>query len=249
MKKNINYMIICLVLMIYAVFPLTAQNKLTNYQLLGGLSINSNIYSSDFTFLPTAEFDKKVRKGGYYKLDKPVICNGLNIDSVFKSAEWWRVQWWRRQGIRELVIPFKYQSLKKNQYCLLHMQELGIETDDFKNLFWKQNNLAQNIDTIITQDGILIVHLLPGEGKMLKFSILPFSQEFEKNKIIAKLFPNPADNIVFVSTTAVINKIEIYSMQGELIKTFQTKEINIDSLSKGIYFIRIGNQYFKFVKI
>ncbi|MCX6153894.1 MAG: hypothetical protein NT007_07035 [Candidatus Kapabacteria bacterium] len=130
------------------------------------------LYRSDFTFIPTAEFDEKVQNGGYYHLDNTIDCNGP-VDSLWQDAAWWKDKWNRRQGIREITIPLKYNTVHDtNVYYLFHITELGNETSEFQNFFWKQNGLAHNIDTTIGQDRKLVIRLNPGEGKILKFERL-----------------------------------------------------------------------------
>ncbi|MCC6181060.1 MAG: T9SS type A sorting domain-containing protein [Bacteroidia bacterium] len=63
------------------------------------------------------------------------------------------------------------------------------------------------------------------------------------NKIT--LFPNPAQNTLFISGTQLhqINKINILSIDGRWINTFENSvSINVSSLKAGIYFIEIEDK-------
>lgn len=56
------------------------------------------------------------------------------------------------------------------------------------------------------------------------------------------VFPNPTKNILNFSTNEKIEKIELYDVIGRLVKTFSNvkdKNINIDNIKKGTYFIKI----------
>ncbi len=55
-----------------------------------------------------------------------------------------------------------------------------------------------------------------------------------------KIYPNPAINSVNISSTESIEKINIYSIHGILVKeTTNNKTIDVSNLSNGIYFIEV----------
>lgn len=54
------------------------------------------------------------------------------------------------------------------------------------------------------------------------------------------IFPNPAQNMVYIETNKGISKIEIFNQQGQLVKTSKTKSISITELTSGLYFIKVG---------
>lgn len=69
-----------------------------------------------------------------------------------------------------------------------------------------------------------------------------------------KLFPNPANNSLNIEIKESCNcNLDIYSALGQKIKTYPMKinsiKINISDLEPGIYFIRIENSDFKFIKL
>ena len=55
------------------------------------------------------------------------------------------------------------------------------------------------------------------------------------------LYPNPATNQVHIqSNTAEILKVNVYTALGSLVKTtYKSSLINIESLSKGVYLIKL----------
>lgn len=63
----------------------------------------------------------------------------------------------------------------------------------------------------------------------------------ETNSFEFKVYPNPTKNIINIETTAEISKIEIYNTLGQLINSFEgnKKEIDVSTLSNGIYFLTI----------
>lgn len=63
---------------------------------------------------------------------------------------------------------------------------------------------------------------------------------------------NPVKNTLVIRASAKINKVEIYSTTGQLVKTFTGNQADVSVLAKGIYILKIetdkGNQTAKIVK-
>ena len=58
-----------------------------------------------------------------------------------------------------------------------------------------------------------------------------------KNNI--SIYPNPAKDVVFVKSETAITKIELYDFSGKKIKESASKEMNISSLKRGNYLLKI----------
>lgn len=66
-----------------------------------------------------------------------------------------------------------------------------------------------------------------------------------------KVFPNPVKSQLSISGLTKDENFEIYSLDGKLVKTgiFSSKQnINVNSLAKGVYLIKIDGKSIKFVK-
>jgi hypothetical protein len=63
------------------------------------------------------------------------------------------------------------------------------------------------------------------------------------------IYPNPADDFIQIENVTSV-EFEIYNMAGQLIQKdlIIDNRINITSLAKGIYFIKIANQIHKLIK-
>jgi len=64
---------------------------------------------------------------------------------------------------------------------------------------------------------------------------------FDFSKSIS-MYPNPADNIIFINSSSyILAKLEIYSLQGTLVKKVinLTNRIEIEDLSSGLYLVKI----------
>ena len=126
---------------------------------------------SGYNFVPTADFDD--------------YCDGT--DSSF-----WRSKWWKRLGAREITIPFAYQNTSApGQNYILKIEELKDSIDYNDNWsYWRKEKWNRKVDTLIMDDANLVLNLLPGEGRILKVTVLPkidFPGELEtssQNKMV-----------------------------------------------------------------
>lgn len=60
-----------------------------------------------------------------------------------------------------------------------------------------------------------------------------------ENKI--DIYPNPTDSIFTLESQQPIEKVELYSMQGQLIRSFTKQETyDVSDISKGLYFVKIS---------
>ena len=104
-------------------------------------------------------------------------------------------------------------------------------------------------DSVQIENTIQLLTLAPGEYRLYstqKFVQPDISTEnaakkFQKENI--SIYPNPAEDVVTVSSEKTISKIEIYSVTGKLMKQInnsgQQIEIPIGGYTSGIYFVHI----------
>ena len=67
------------------------------------------------------------------------------------------------------------------------------------------------------------------------------------SKIPFSIYPNPTATILTIQSTTQNSQYTIYDLIGDEILHTQQKQIDISTLSNGIYFIRVGNFTQKFV--
>ena len=69
------------------------------------------------------------------------------------------------------------------------------------------------------------------------------TNEFDNSEVNFIVYPNPAEEKLMINSEQTIQKIAIFNLLGQQIKTFQVNfksgEINISELSKGIYFLNL----------
>jgi Secretion system C-terminal sorting domain len=76
----------------------------------------------------------------------------------------------------------------------------------------------------------------------------------EEGRSEISIFPNPAVDQILVNEISSLDKIEIYDFAGRLLITKNTNQknelpIDISNLSVGIYFLKAGESYLKFIKL
>lgn len=64
------------------------------------------------------------------------------------------------------------------------------------------------------------------------------NSEFSKN-LNFNLYPNPANDYVNINMEGDINSVDVYSLQGQKVLSSNQKEVNVSSLSKGIYLLEV----------
>ncbi|MGA2296799.1 MAG: hypothetical protein ABSG15_04535 [FCB group bacterium] len=74
---------------------------------------------------------------------------------------------------KNINIPLKYNinSVEDHRYTLLRVRELGIGTW-LDTLWYRQAPYTHRIDTIVGNDSVLVVRLLPGEAKILNIEVI-----------------------------------------------------------------------------
>ena len=63
--------------------------------------------------------------------------------------------------------------------------------------------------------------------------------DFNVNNLKFNLYPNPATNLVNIELATELKSIEIYSLQGQKVLTSNKKQVDVSTLSKGMYMIRV----------
>ena len=104
----------------------------------------------------------------------------------------------------------------------------GLESiDSSRDIFITLDGYASgNVQTYVVLDDLNI-------QKVAEMS----TEEIKKTDI--KIYPNPIKKILLIESQNNIEKSEIFSLTGQLIKTFKGTEIDLSELKKGTYIIKI----------
>lgn len=119
---------------------------------------------SSMKFYSTAEYDIGVRNGNYTH-----IWNPSTNSYEWRDTSYWQSLWWKRQGCREIQIPL---NLPTTDYLVI-AKELGAEDERLNAEFWRDERFYHRVDTTFEGKGEIAVRLLPGEGKILRISVIP----------------------------------------------------------------------------
>ncbi|MDP7567212.1 MAG: T9SS type A sorting domain-containing protein [Flavobacteriales bacterium] len=118
-------------------------------------------------------------------------------------------------------------------------------TDDLLNIGLDKNNEANNYMFYNIGSGWLN-STYPGAWMIRPFiSLNNIILDVNENNNAFKVFPNPAENELFVETKGNENFISIYNLQGVLVKQITSTpaltKINIEGLSPALYIIEVLN--------
>ena len=107
----------------------------------------------------------------------------------------------------------------------------------------KDGNNTDNPRTLILEDGMtLIAHFTKSTTGI---------QDGTAENNAVKIYPNPAKNQITISGLEQPMDIQIFNTAGQTVKRYnrvsESIVINIQELSKGMYFVRIGNNVRKLV--
>lgn len=75
----------------------------------------------------------------------------------------------------------------------------------------------------------------------------------EQNLKTFNLFPNPAQDVITISTGTPINNIALYSLMGKTVMTIKPSEqrtsytLNLNGIASGVYLINVNNEFRKLV--
>ena len=65
------------------------------------------------------------------------------------------------------------------------------------------------------------------------------SQSFQTKNLKASMYPNPASDHFTIEMENEVKSVEIFSLQGQKVLTSKNKNVDVSSLSKGMYLVRI----------
>ncbi len=116
------------------------------------------------------------------------------------------------------------------------------------------DTLEINWETDCSQAGALARNLLYRNGRDLRPDCSETARpaaslnwSWVQKRSAVQIYPNPANNMLYISNIAGINKVEIYSVVGNLVKSIEDfpnsrgqAGINVSDLPAGMYIIRIN---------
>lgn len=125
------------------------------------------------------------------------------------------------------VIFYTYNPAEKNP------STWPFDDDQFILLNVAMGGFAGTIDPAFTQSGMEIDYVRVYQNSTLNLN------EFVLNNI--KLYPNPSNTLVNIVSNETIDKLELYDLLGKTLvsKSRNTHSIDVSTLSKGIYILKL----------
>ena len=103
--------------------------------------------------------------------------------------------------------------------------------------------------TVGTEDYIIIEQVKVHQGAYVN----TLSVDNSVDGISFNIYPNPADDFIFIENLSVDSKVELFNVVGKNIKTFEieshNQRLNINGLNSGVYFVKVDDKAAaKFIK-
>ena len=103
--------------------------------------------------------------------------------------------------------------------------------------------------TVGTEDYIIIEQVKVHQGEYVN----TLSVDNSVDGISFNIYPNPADDFIFIENLSVDSKVELFNVVGKNIKTFEieshNQRLNISGLNSGVYFVKVDDKAAaKFIK-
>lgn len=114
---------------------------------------------------------------------------------------------------------------------------------------------VSNVQKIVFENNKMTVNMKAGDDvkdiTRISFDMVDGIKNLKVESSIF-IFPNPVKEIITVSGVKKGSTINMYDLNGGLLKTIPAQEnatnINVSSLQQGMYLLRVGEQTIKFVK-
>ena len=164
-----------------------------------------------------------------------------------------RVYWWQNSSwmyeneykiyvdnVLKNTVPHNYNTYRASGWFgdlnFLPNNNVGVGNNSLANLA-TLNKYADQIDDIRFYKTALSatdVNNLYNESAQLGINDFGFSD--------FTVYPNPTNGILKIESTQEINKLELYSLEGRMIKSVTSSTIDISDLSNGIYELLVKTQ-------
>lgn len=160
-----------------------------------------------------------------------------------------------------------------NPYTLYISRKGRILSNTFKDVYeYIDNNwikileipelIVENNDSIYNDNGVNRLHLegIDSKGNFIfvprgKPGLIKYSPETNsiRKELNISIYPNPSQSKITVNTDQQITELALYTINLTKVSDFAPKhttsqEIDISTLSSGIYFIKVNDDFIKFVK-
>ena len=165
-----------------------------------------------------------------------IVTINDNSNVFFNNGQWYH-------------LVTSYDGTKVKIYMngnLIKTQTLAINTSNSVNNLFKigatpSTSSGGTLNAAIDDLQIFDVALTDAQVNSLYSGTLA-TDDLSNIKNNISIYPNPAKDVVFVKSETAITKIELYDFSGKKIKESASKEMNISSLERGNYLVKITDK-------
>jgi len=206
------------------------------------------VYSSDsIVYFKNQIFDHfqilynfKAKTNDSWKIDYPTDMS--NIDSLIVSVDSATIETINSTPLKVLYV--KYTSLTDSNFN--YHSKIVEKIGDFSYLFNLNNDLticdATWSDGLRCYEDSVFGFYSTGVTSTCDYVYVLGLNDVNINEEIVTLFPNPATNYLTIETPQQTT-IEISNIQGQIIKTLETKEnktnVDVSGFARGVYIINV----------
>ena len=147
------------------------------------------------------------------------LNNDLFTDALYIPIVSRQIFWKQNNGIGNLTTPIMIDST----FLYLNVYTDDIDNDSDNDIIWYGNN---------TNTGVKNLGVITNNTIVLSLNDL-------RNDNHITIYPNPANEILNIETKGNIKEIFLYNNLNQLLLTTFEKNINLQNLQNGLYFIRI----------
>ncbi len=239
-----------------------SKNTLYNYGvrvpfIISGPSVINPNRGSDALVQVTDIFSTILELNRFYNWASFIPTNKLPIDSksllpLVKNSVSKVRDWTFTQQFTNPVNVTDGKTIRNNDY---HLMRLDNGTEEFYNQTTDNFENSNLINTTMSVQDVFNYHQLCDTlNSIISGSVcLPLgASELTKNTKV-EIAPNPAHTSIRIACDSDVEKCEVIDYSGRILIAVKASNINIESLSKGVYLIKVyfigkSHCYTKFVK-
>lgn len=219
----------------------------------GSLLSGSGFINNDFCmFISQRDYSRnfdKVFSGIYNDIGRlkadTILTNDVNFSREFATLD--------------NEDNYYFAGFNNSLYPLISFQVEQYKNTQKKSFIWKKDSIGKNILGVcpMKNDKAIALGMIYDQKKLIRsfyIAEIDFSKPNgvtqEPENLNLSISPNPAGDFIHISNINYGENIEIYNLLG--IKQFGTNykgQIDISNLPIGVYYLKVGNQTAKFVKL
>ena len=180
---------------------------------------------------------------------------GLPIWITEFNANRYRNEWVHRQFL-QLALPYLEETEYIERYSFFPPVTDQADFFDENNNYTQIGEFYSNFTSTksIAENEYATPSNLNSDGyEFTQIECNPNNAFLSNHEIVSQneitIYPNPSSDFIFIEFNQEITDLKILTVEGKIIKELSpAKYINVSFLNKGIYFLKINDDFIKFIK-